>query len=56
MAAALKWALLWNGSRDAQRWQGARRKTMMAAEWGKQLFPLSSFIPPRKKFQIIPAV
>jgi hypothetical protein len=25
-----------------------RRKTMKAVEWGKQLFPLSYFIPPRK--------
>jgi hypothetical protein len=29
-----------NGRRDARQRQCARRKTMMAAEWGKQLFPL----------------
>jgi hypothetical protein len=29
---------------------------MTAAEWGKQLFPLSFFIPARKNPRIIPVV
>jgi hypothetical protein len=48
MAAALKKALSQNGSKDARQGQSSRRKTMTAAEWGKQILPLSSFIPPRK--------
>jgi hypothetical protein len=48
MAAALKQALTGNGSKDARRGQSARRKTMTAVEWGNQLLPLPSFIPPRK--------
>jgi hypothetical protein len=48
MAAALKRALSGNGSKDARQGQSARRKTMMAAEWGKQLLPLPSFILSQK--------
>jgi hypothetical protein len=48
MAAALNQELTGNGSKDARQGQCTRRKTMMAAEWGKQLLPLSSFIPQRK--------
>jgi hypothetical protein len=48
MAVALKQALSGNGSKDARQGQSARRKMMMVAEWGKQLLPLPSFIPPQK--------
>jgi hypothetical protein len=39
MAAVLNQDLTGNGRRDARQGQCARRKTMMAAEWGKQLLP-----------------
>jgi hypothetical protein len=48
MAAALKQALTGYASKDVHRGQSARRKMMMAAEWGKQLLSLLSFIAPWK--------
>jgi hypothetical protein len=45
MAVALDQELTGNGTRDARQGQCARRKTMTAAEWGKQLLLLFSFIP-----------
>jgi hypothetical protein len=56
MAVALKQALSQNGSRAMQRWQGARKKMMTAAEWGKQLSSLFSIILAQKYPWIIPAI
>jgi hypothetical protein len=56
MAAALNQALTGNGSKDARQGQCARRKTMMAAEWGKQLLPLPFFYSTAENLWIIPAV
>jgi hypothetical protein len=39
MALLLNQNLTGNGRRYARQGQCARRKTMMAAEWGKQLLP-----------------
>jgi hypothetical protein len=48
MAVALNHELKGNGSKDARQGQCGRRKTMTAAEWGKELLPLFSFVPPQK--------
>jgi hypothetical protein len=55
MAMRLSLGLAGNGGRDAMQEQCARRKTMMAAEWGKQLFPLSFLLSHYGKSQVHPS-
>jgi hypothetical protein len=56
MAVALNQDLMGNGSRDARQGQCARRNTMTAAEWGKQLLPPFSFYSTAGNLWTIPAV
>jgi hypothetical protein len=45
MAVVLNQDLTGNERRDVRQGHCARKKTMMAAEWGKQLLPLFFFYP-----------
>jgi hypothetical protein len=56
MAVVLNQELTGNGRKDARQGQCARRKMMMAAEWGKQLLPLFFFYSTVENLWTIPAV